>query len=121
MSERVAAAEASEAPTAIPTSAAARAAKSLIPSPQYMQVFPKPCRELAGLLLMLSETCMACVSHIALAMPRPARVAELLMPFPQIESKTLQGLVSAPSNPMQHVPHFSNSKNGQRLHKLLYD
>lgn len=42
LSESVAAAEASVAPIAIPTSAAARAAKSLMPSPQYMQLLPKP-------------------------------------------------------------------------------
>ena len=44
----VAAADASLAPIATPTSAAARAMRSLIPSPQYMQVLPKPCTQLAA-------------------------------------------------------------------------
>ncbi len=38
-----AAAEASLEPTAMPTSAAARAAKSLMPSPQYIATLPNPC------------------------------------------------------------------------------
>ncbi len=42
LSEMGATAEASLDPMAIPTSAAARAARSLMPSPQYMHVFPKP-------------------------------------------------------------------------------
>jgi len=42
LSEMGATAEASLEPMAIPTSAAARAARSLMPSPQYMHVFPKP-------------------------------------------------------------------------------
>ena len=41
--EIVAAADASEAPMATPTSAAARAMRSLMPSPQYMQILPIPC------------------------------------------------------------------------------
>ena len=42
--ETVAAAETSPAPMATPTSAAARAMRSLTPSPQYMHVLPSPCR-----------------------------------------------------------------------------
>lgn len=43
LSEMGATAEASLEPMAMPTSAVARAAKSLMPSPQYMQVLPRPC------------------------------------------------------------------------------
>ncbi len=42
LSEMEAAAEASLEPMAMPTSAAAKAAISLMPSPQYMHVLPKP-------------------------------------------------------------------------------
>ena len=42
LSEMGATAEASLDLMAMPTSAAARAARSLMPSPQYMHVFPKP-------------------------------------------------------------------------------
>lgn len=42
--EMVAAADASLEPTVMPTSAAPRAIRSLMPSPQYMQVFFKPCQ-----------------------------------------------------------------------------
>ena len=41
--EMTAAAETSPAPMATPTSAVARAKRSLMPSPQYMQVLPSPC------------------------------------------------------------------------------
>lgn len=43
--DRDAATMASVAPTAMPTSAADRAARSLIPSPQNRVVLPKPCDE----------------------------------------------------------------------------
>lgn len=41
--DMAAAADASVDPIATPTSAAPRALRSLIPSPQYMQVLPRPC------------------------------------------------------------------------------
>ena len=43
LSDMVAAAEAWLLPTDMPTSAAASATRSLIPSPQYMHVAPNPC------------------------------------------------------------------------------
>ena len=41
--EKTAAADASLAPMATPTSAAAKAKRSFTPSPQYMHLLPKPC------------------------------------------------------------------------------
>ena len=47
--ERVAAITASVAPTAKPTSAADRAAMSLMPSPQNIVVWPNPCAACSSL------------------------------------------------------------------------
>lgn len=95
-SEIAAAAEALLLPTAIPTSAAAKATKSLMPSPTYITVLPKPCiQESSRLTLnsvdmhfsclrLLDFTCPSRV-HPVLAgrMPISARAAKSLMPSPQ--------------------------------------
>lgn len=65
--------------------------------------------ELAGLLTMLSETCTACVSHMALVMPRPARVAKIPMPFPHIIFKKLARVHT--KNGVPSIWHRGTKKN----------
>lgn len=95
-SEIAAAAEALLLPTAIPTSAAAKATKSLMPSPTYITVLPKPCiQESSHLMLNSVDMHFSCLrlldftcpsrAHPVLAgrMPISARAAKSLMPSPQ--------------------------------------
>ena len=64
--EMGATADASLEPMAMPTSAVARAAKSLMPSPQYMQVCPKPCMATGSLTASVTEACKACSIYISI-------------------------------------------------------
>ena len=95
-SEIAAAAEALPLPTAIPTSAAAKATKSLMPSPTYITVLPKPCvRKPPQLTLKLADMHVSCVLLLDFSCPSSAqsvltcrisilaRAAKSLMPPPQ--------------------------------------
>ena len=95
-SEMAAAAEALPLPTAIPTFAAAKATKSLMPSPTYITVLPKPCiQESSQLMLKWADVHVSCLllldfacpskPHPVLArrMPTWETAARSLMPSPQ--------------------------------------
>ena len=64
--EKLAAAETSPAPIATPTFAAAKAMRSLMPSPQYMHIFPKPCRARDARCLAAAVMALhACFAHLS--------------------------------------------------------
>ena len=110
-SEIAAAAEALLLPTAIPTSAAAKASKSLMPSPTYITVLPKPCiQDTTQLMLNLADMHVSCLllldftsrAHPVLTrqMPISARAANPLTPSPQSKHDTSQ------CRPTAVRPHF---------------